>query len=483
FEVYLSTVVGNNERPPANTKYTNDEWYGEIYNFLLFARHTSTQDRLKQLSLQRKASEYRLIEGDLFRVMRGVMKRCVVRSEVASVLEAAHDLEGHWKLRLTLKKLNNVFWPNMTKDTADFIAGCLKCGKHGNAQRTQTASPIIVTDPNELWGVDFVGPFPETILTREEAFRCSWPQLYDHLVQSENSQYQDLNGSLPEGTLRFTHCLVVVDYFSRFVWIFPVIRANCAEVVRCLSWLFGIRGCPVGLYTDPGKHFVGRELQDFLTSRNVLWIPSPTAAHKATGMVEKCIHIMEMHLGFSPFEIDGGYQPPSVVETVVPSARRTAKKKAMKHSNYLIALAKEREEQENAVFGFIAKRERCWDQVRNASSWAKQVSKDRHDMGIRKELNFTDGTMVMLYDGKSAKKQLHPSYRGPFIISGKGGSHGKSYTLKQINGTPIPGTFYGDHLKPFVPRTGHLITSNEEELSLHQNIRAKKGFHKLPQRL
>lgn len=53
-----------------------------------------------------------------------MMKRCIVRSEVASVLEAAHDLEGHWKLRLTLKKLNNVFWPNMTKDTADFIAGC-----------------------------------------------------------------------------------------------------------------------------------------------------------------------------------------------------------------------------------------------------------------------------------------------------------------------------------------------------------------------
>ncbi|POS86333.1 hypothetical protein EPUL_002151 [Erysiphe pulchra] len=344
FEVYLSTVVGNNERPPANTKYTNDEWYGEIYNFLLFARHTSTQDRLKQLSLQRKASEYRLIEGDLFRVMRGVMKRCVVRSEVAPVLEAAHDLEGHWKLRLTLKKLNNVFWPNITKDTADFIAGCLKCGKYGNAHRTHTALSIIVTDP---------------------------------VVNRRYIQY----------------------------------------------------------------------------------------------------------LGFLPFEIDGGYQLPSVVETIVRSARRTAKKRAMKHSSYLIALAKEREEQENAVFRFIAKRERCWDEVPNASSWAKQVFKDRHDTGIQKELNFTDGTMVMLFDGKSAKKQLHPSYRGPFIISEKGGSHGKSYTLKQINGTPIPGTFYGDHLKPFVPRTGHLITSNEEELSLHQNIRAKKGFHKLPQRL
>ncbi|KAI0995067.1 hypothetical protein K3495_g13113 [Podosphaera aphanis] len=400
----------------------------------------------------------------------------------------------------------------MVKDTADYIAGCLRCGKHGNAQRNQKTSPIVVAEPNELWGMDFVGPFPETILTTEEAFRCSWPQLYENIAGSGLSQYGNLKDDLPEGTLRFTHCLVVVDYFSRFVWIFPVVRANCAEVVRCLAWLFGVRGFPVGLYTDPGKHFVGQELQDFLERREVLWIPSPTAAHKATGMIEKCIHIMEMvlkkstnsvhswpfmcqtvahevnrrhieHLGFSPFEIDGGYQPPSAVESVVPSIKRASKRKRMKSSNILETLNRNREEQEHSVLQFVAERERRRDEVRNASSWAKQVYKERHDMGIRKELNFADGSMVMLYDGKSAKKQLHPSYRGPFVVSGKGGSHGISYTLKQINGTPISGTFYGDHLKPFVPRTGHLVTSNEEKLAHYQNIRARRGFHKLPQRL
>lgn len=60
---------------------------------------------------------------------------------------------------------------------------------------------------------------------------------------------------------------------------------------------------------------------------------------------------------------------------------------------------------------FVAERERRWEEVRYSSSWAKKVYKERHDMGIRKELVFADGSMVMLYDGKSAKKQLHPSYR------------------------------------------------------------------------
>ncbi|KAI0992535.1 hypothetical protein K3495_g15650, partial [Podosphaera aphanis] len=77
FEVYLSTVAGNNEAPPPSSKYTNDEWYGEIYNFLLFAKYPPARDRIQQLSLQRRASDFRLVEGDLFKVVRGVMKRAL----------------------------------------------------------------------------------------------------------------------------------------------------------------------------------------------------------------------------------------------------------------------------------------------------------------------------------------------------------------------------------------------------------------------
>jgi hypothetical protein len=36
----------------------------------------------------------------------------------------------------------------------------------------------------------------------------------------------------------------------------------------------------------------------------------------------------------------------------------------------------------------------------------------------------------MIYDQKSAKKKLHPVYRGPFIINRAGGDQGKSYTLR-----------------------------------------------------
>lgn len=74
----------------------------------------------------------------------------MVRSVVSSVLEVVHNLEGHWQFRMTLRKLGHVYWPNMIKDIDVFIAGCLKCDKHGNAWRAQITSPMIIEGPNEL---------------------------------------------------------------------------------------------------------------------------------------------------------------------------------------------------------------------------------------------------------------------------------------------------------------------------------------------
>ena len=86
----------------------------------------------------------------------------------------------------------------------------------------------------------------------------------------------------------------------------------------------------------------------------------------------------------------------------------------------------------------------------------------------------------MIYDQKSAKKKLHPAYRGPFVINGAGGDQGKSYTLRQVNGIAITCTYYRDHLKPFRLRPDYLITKKERLWPEYQNLRARKGVHKLP---
>jgi hypothetical protein len=120
------------------------------------------------------------------------------------------------------------------------------------------------------------------------------------------------------------------------------------------------------------------------------------------------------------------------------------------------------------------------EKLNHKSHHIEDLMKDRHDMGIHHPLKFKEDDLVMLYDSKVAKQKLHPSYRGPFIIVGLAGDHGTSYKLRQVDGTAIKRTFYGDHLKPFKQRTGHMLTGKEAQLASYQILRAGKAKHKVP---
>ncbi|POS82446.1 hypothetical protein EPUL_006526, partial [Erysiphe pulchra] len=65
----------------------------------------------------------------------------------------------------------------------------------------------------------------------------------------------------------------------------------------------------------------------------------------------------------------------------------------MRRTNYIEAISQNSKNHEFAVLQFIADREHRWDEVRNKSSWVKQVYKERHDLVIRKELSFENGSL------------------------------------------------------------------------------------------
>lgn len=158
----------------------------------------------------------------------------------------------------------------------------------------------MANSPIQLWGIDFVGPFPQ----------------------------------IPGVPWR--HILIIVDYFSRFVWAYPSHTDDQDEVIRVLTDLFEREGEPIGIYADAGPHF-GARTQAFAQHHGVIWTASPSAAKRSTGIVEKAndlfqrvlkksgdphqyhLHITKAthelnrrelpHLGYSPFDIHRGYQP------------------------------------------------------------------------------------------------------------------------------------------------------------------------------
>ena len=83
---------------------------------------------------------------------------------------------------------------------------------------------------------------------------------------------------------------------------------------------------------------------------------------------------------------------------------------------------------------------------------------------------FSSGDLVVVYQERAGK--LEPRWRGPFAIGGFGGEHGVTYQLRQLNGRRIRGTFHGNHLKQFIPRSGYLADPTiDPAIPSYQTIR------------
>lgn len=74
----------------------------------------------------------------------------------------------------------------------------------------------------------------------------------------------------PTGFATFSHFLLVLNYFTKIVYAFATVGDDSDEVVRCLTWVFNVKGSPIAIYSDPGPHFESAKTRRFLTSFNVL---------------------------------------------------------------------------------------------------------------------------------------------------------------------------------------------------------------------
>ncbi|KAI0994842.1 hypothetical protein K3495_g13340 [Podosphaera aphanis] len=471
--ISLRSNLGRIQMQKPQAKYLNSEWYEDISRVLAEGNFPDDcNTKIQRAALIRKAQNYEIADsGDIYIKVRGTSKKCIVAEEVASILRMVHDEGGHISQVITLRKLKKFYWPRMAVDVRDYIKGCLVCAKFGTAIRSQTSARVAVSEPMELLGIDFIGPFPK--------------------FEKVSKRY----------------ILIAVDYFSRYIWAEAVERNDSDTVINFLEkTIFEKFGIPVGLYMDPGPHF-GEKTRRFAESCGTLWCNSPVAAKRAVGMIEKAVDILQRvlkkvspkpqewperiskairemnkreiaHLSYSPSEILLGFNPVGPFEVSYPLEKRESLTAEMKTD--LQKVLPEEEEHGNQVIDFIAKRIQIQKKALEHSDWYKNNAAERHNLGIRGSGTFSPGELVMLYDHQQARKKLRPAWRGPFVIVGLGGDMGRSYKLRQINGAPIPRHYHGDSLKTFRLREGYLITGEEEALPVFQSIRLGNASFKLP---
>ncbi|GKC49741.1 reverse transcriptase domain-containing protein [Tanacetum coccineum] len=97
-----------------------------------------------------------------------MIRRCVASQEVVDILTACHNgpTGGHYGANYTAKKVFDLgfFWPMIYKDAHDLVTRCDTCQRQGKiSQRDEMPqNSIQVCEIFDVWGIDFMGPFPSS---------------------------------------------------------------------------------------------------------------------------------------------------------------------------------------------------------------------------------------------------------------------------------------------------------------------------------
>jgi transposase InsO family protein len=143
------------------------------------------------------------------------------------------------------------YWPTAEADATRIVRTCQGCQfyarqTHLPAQALQT---IPITWPFAVWGLDLVGPLQKA----------------------------------PGG---YTHLLVAVDKFSKWIEVRPLNNIRSEKAVAFFTNIIHRFGVPNSIITDNGTQFTGRKFLDFCEDHHIL-VDWAAVAHPMTnGQVE-----------------------------------------------------------------------------------------------------------------------------------------------------------------------------------------------------
>lgn len=270
-------------------QWLESEWYGPILRYKILGEVPESEENkedkrwkrwlklrvgrfmISELHGERKAlwermkanegKEEKRKEGDLSRLLYkendGNWSFCILRHEVEDILQWVHDIHGHFATPICVRRLiGKAYWPSRNKDVAAYCGSCESCQKMGPLRRNgRLPHPILQVQPMDMIGMDYLGPISP---------RTSSGMLY---------------------------VLIVVDYFSRMVWLQPVANADSVSTAKFLNRIFSFMGYPLAVYNDGGSHFKG-EVSILLETNGILQFRAPPSHPQSVGMAELVVQLV-----------------------------------------------------------------------------------------------------------------------------------------------------------------------------------------------
>ena len=231
-------------------------WYADIVNYLacgVVPQEFSYQQKRK-LSTD---SRYYIWDDPLLfkRGANMIIRRCVPEIERGKILNDCHasPYGGHFSRERTAHKIlqSGFYWPTLFRDCAEWVKLCDRCQKIGNisSRNEMPLKGIMVVQIFDVWGIDFMGPFPQ-----------SFGNLY---------------------------IMLAVDYVSKWVEAVACPRNDTNTVVSFLQKNILSRfGTPRTIISDEGSHFANKIFSKIMSRYGIKHIKSLAYHPQTNGQAE-----------------------------------------------------------------------------------------------------------------------------------------------------------------------------------------------------
>jgi hypothetical protein len=226
-----------------------------ILEWLVEGKLPSDQTEARRIASRAKA--FVLIDGELYKHgAADILMRCILGDQGHELLQEIHagTCGHHAGSRILVKKAfrQGFYWPRVVVDSKDIVRRCEGCQfyarqTHLPAQALQT---IPLTWHFAVWNLDIVGPLRQA----------------------------------PGG---FTHLLVAVDKFSKWIDARPIVNVRSEEAVSFFTDIIYRFGIPNTIITDNGTQFTGKKFLNFCDDNHIHVDWSAVAHPKTNGQVER----------------------------------------------------------------------------------------------------------------------------------------------------------------------------------------------------
>ena len=231
------------------------EWTLPILRYL--QNQQLPDDEVEAKQIVRKSKSYSVINNELYRnSVTNLPQRCISEEEGRLILQDIHSGEcgHHASSRALVAKAFRAgfFWPNALRDAKNIVDLCKGCQFYADQPHKPASElkTIPLAWPFATWGLDMIGP-------------------------------------LRTGTSGFTHILVAVDKFTKWIEAKPI---KCLDSATAVSFIRGIIhrfGVPHDIITDNGSNFNSAEFKQFCWSMGTKVNFASVAHPQSNGQVEQ----------------------------------------------------------------------------------------------------------------------------------------------------------------------------------------------------